>query len=78
MKRKLKQKEGNQKKKVTKQIFDSDSEGEVNYFQDVEEDDEDDASCIYCMKLYSISRSGELWIRCQKKNVPFFKNVISL
>lgn len=54
-----------ERKRVTRTIVTSDSEEEKDY-QKVEDDDEDDASCIYCNELYSLSKSGEGWIRCQR------------
>ncbi|KAK9882792.1 hypothetical protein WA026_023306 [Henosepilachna vigintioctopunctata] len=52
------------RRKVTKTIFQEDSEEEnlPNYDQD----DEEDCACIYCNDLYSRSKPGEDWLRCLK------------
>lgn len=52
------------RRKVTKTIFQEDSEEEnlPNYAQD----DEEDCACIYCNDLYSRSKPGEDWLRCLK------------
>lgn len=57
-----------ERKRVTRKIVrsDNDSEEEVESLQEMEDDDEDDAACIYCNELYSFSKSGEGWIRCQR------------
>ena len=46
---------------MNNKCHDSDLEDEP-YF---ESDHEDDAACIYCNLLYSLSRAGEDWICCQ-------------
>ena len=38
------------------------ADSEVEY----ESDDDEDASCFCCNSLFSHSKKGELWIRCQK------------
>ncbi|KAJ3661556.1 hypothetical protein Zmor_005947 [Zophobas morio] len=34
--------------------------------ENCETDDEDDPACIFCNELYTVSKSGEMWIQCQK------------
>ncbi|XP_050302774.1 uncharacterized protein LOC126740690 [Anthonomus grandis grandis] len=50
---------------VKVKLWTDDEEKNQDPFADVEDDDED-AACIYCNSLYSQSKSGELWLRCQK------------
>lgn len=52
------------KNKTVKRIIDeSEEEEEVEIY---ERDHESDAACLYYNELYSISKKGETWIRCQK------------
>lgn len=52
-------------KKASKKVFqDSDaSDVEIPFEND---DDDSQVSCIYCNELYSMSKTGEHWICCQK------------
>lgn len=47
---------------VEKEMNDGSNDGEIQDF----EDDEDDVGCLYCNDLYSRSKSKEAWISCQK------------
>ncbi|KAB0803136.1 hypothetical protein PPYR_00106 [Photinus pyralis] len=54
------------KHETVRSLFDnSEDEEEVEIF---ESDHESDAACLYCNELFSISKKGEHWIRCQKCN----------
>lgn len=33
---------------------------------ELETDEDDDAACIFCNELFSLSKNNELWLRCQK------------
>lgn len=50
------------KRKVTKVLFDDDSDEEVFAVECTE--DEEDCPCIYCNDLFSRSKPGEGWLRC--------------
>lgn len=58
---------GGKYSRVTKRklVIDNETEEEVGGFQ-VDDDEEEDAACVYCNELYSLTRSNEDWIRCQK------------
>ncbi|KAJ8944819.1 hypothetical protein NQ318_013155 [Aromia moschata] len=55
------------RQQVTKNLWvDESNEDEIiDPFFGVEDDDDEDPACIYCNSLYSQSRSGEVWVRCQ-------------
>ncbi|KAJ3655894.1 hypothetical protein Zmor_015002 [Zophobas morio] len=48
-------------RRVTKNLYFGESDDER-----LETDDEDDPACIFCNELYTVSKSGEMWIQCQK------------
>ncbi|PSN42643.1 hypothetical protein C0J52_08690 [Blattella germanica] len=53
-------------RRAKKQLhFDVDSEEDENCDFEADEDD-NDASCIYCNDLYSRSKAGEVWLKCMK------------
>lgn len=45
-------------------VTEEDSDEEVKDMETVD-DDEEDAACIYCNELFSLSRARETWLRCQ-------------
>lgn len=53
------------RKQVKRNIFQDDSDSEPDFSQGADDMDESDSACLYCNELYSKSKPGEHWVRCQ-------------
>ena len=54
-------------KKAKKQLqFDQKTEDNEECDFEPDEEDNDDAACIYCNDVYSRSKPGETWLKCNK------------
>ncbi|KAK9731068.1 hypothetical protein QE152_g14005 [Popillia japonica] len=55
------------KKKATEVSDSSSDEGDSEVVYNDESDEEDnDAECLFCTKLYSADKHGEQWVKCTK------------
>ncbi|CAH2100086.1 unnamed protein product [Euphydryas editha] len=66
-----KEKENRKSVRAQKQVqrailqYESDAEPLEDFTQDIVDDDDSDAACLYCNELYSKSKPGEHWVCCQ-------------